>query len=212
MTRAELLSVQTGPVAPLGPQALPSGIVKRPRQGPVTVTALGLEGDAQADAAVHGGIDKAVYAYSASHFPAWSARFPHLTFTGGAMGENLTIAGLAEKDICAGDLHRIGSALFQVCVPREPCFKFNLLHGDNGLMAHMNQTFQSGWYYRVLEPGALAAGDGLTLEGRPNPDFPFSRLVEIIYRRQGSRADLLRMSEMESLSAKWRQRAKAMLE
>ena len=205
-----LLSVQTGKVAPLGPEAVPSGIIKTARAGAVAVGPLGLDGDEQADLEVHGGPEKAVYAYAAAHFPDWAARFPHLAFAGGAMGENLTIAGLEEKDICVGDVHAIGTALLQVCQPRQPCFKFNLLHGDLVASA-MIKSFQSGWYYRVLAPGTLGAGDSVLLQARPNPDFPFPRLVEIVYRKRGERADLIRMAEMEGLAAQWRERAKLML-
>src|SRR5438046_10758 len=100
MTDALLLSIQTGRTAPLGPDQVPSAFVKAARDGAVAVTPLGLEGDEQADLTVHGGSDKAVYAYAAAHFPVWAKAFPHLRFTGGAMGENLTVAGLEEKDIC----------------------------------------------------------------------------------------------------------------
>ena len=128
------------------------------------------------------------------------------------MGENLTIAGLAETDICVGDVHAIGTALLQVCQPRQPCFKFNLLHHDDHLSSTMTRTFQSGWYYRVVQPGTLAAGDPVTLQARPNPDFPFARLVEIVYRKRSARPDLIRMAEMEGLAPQWRERAKAWLE
>jgi MOSC domain-containing protein YiiM len=205
-----LLSVQTGKVAPLGPEEVPSGIVKTARAGAVAVGPLGLDGDEQADLEVHGGPEKAVYAYAAVHFTDWAARFPHLAFAGGAMGENLTIAGLEEKDICVGDVHAIGTALLQVCQPRQPCFKFNLLH-DDLVSSAMVRNFQSGWYYRVLASGALSAGNAVILHARPNPDFPFSRLVEIVYRKRGARTDLIRMAEMEGLAAQWRERAKLML-
>jgi len=208
---ATLLSVQTGRIAPLGPEEIASGIVKKARAGAVTVGRLGLDGDEQADLEVHGGPEKAVYAYAAAHFPDWAARFPHLTFDNGAMGENLTIAGLEEQDICVGDVHAIGTALLQVCQPRQPCFKFNLLHHDAPVSAAMIKSRQSGWYYRVLAPGALSAGDAVTLHARPNPDFPFPRLVEIVYRKRGARDDLIRMSEMEGLASQWRERARMML-
>jgi MOSC domain-containing protein YiiM len=208
---ATLLSVQTGRVAALGPEEVPSGIVKHGRAGAIPVGPLGLEGDEQADLEVHGGPEKAVYAYAADHFASWMTRFPALAITNGAMGENLTIAGLMETDICVGDVHRIGTALLQVCQPRQPCFKFNLLHHDAPVSAAMIRSQQSGWYYRVLAPGTLAAGDTVILEQRPNPDFPFSRLVDIVYRKRGERADLIRMSEMEGLASQWRRRAQLML-
>src|SRR5580765_350121 len=125
MSDAHLLSVQTGRTAPLGPDGVPSAFVKIARQGAVAVTRLGLDGDEQADLTVHGGPEKAVYAYAAAHYPQWAAAFPQLEghFSAGAMGENLTVSGLAEDGICVGDVHQAGSALLQVCQPRQPCFK-----------------------------------------------------------------------------------------
>jgi MOSC domain-containing protein YiiM len=206
-----VLSVQTGRVAPLGPEVVASAIVKHSRTGAVALGPLGLEGDEQADLEVHGGPEKAVYAYAADHFPGWRTQFPDLAIANGAMGENLTIGALEEKDICVGDVHRIGTALLQVCQPRQPCFKFNLLHHDAPVSTAMIKSRQSGWYYRVLAPGVLGAGDAITLQARPNPDFPFPRLVDIVYRKRGERADLIRMAEMEGLASQWRERAKLML-
>ena len=205
-----ILPVQTGKVAPLGPDAAPSAIAKRARGGPVAVGPLGLEGDEQADLEAHGGTYKAVYGYAADHFPAWAERFPNIAFTNGAMGENLSITGMTEKDICVGDVHAIGSALLQVCQPRQPCFKLDLLHNDH-LSNRMIRNFQSGWYYKVVQPGALSAGDTVTLHARPNPDFPFTRLVEIVYRKRGAPADLIRMTELEGLAPQWRERARLWL-
>ena len=211
MPIATLLSVQTGRSAPLGPDGVPSAIVKTARTGGVAVGVLGLDGDEQADLAVHGGPEKAVYAYAASHFPDWAAKFPALNFTGGAMGENLTIAGMTEADICVGDVHAIGTALLQVCQPRQPCFKFSLRHGNNRLPKAMVKSGQSGWYYRVLQTGALAAGDNVMLHERPNPDFAFTRLVEIIYHAKATGEEIARMAEMPGLASQWRERARVWL-
>ena len=213
MSYALLLSVQTGRTAPLGPDSVPSAFVKTSRQGAVAVTRLGLEGDEQADLAVHGGFEKAVYAYSSVHYPQWAAEFPQLAdhFTGGAMGENLTVSGLEESRICVGDVHKIGSALLQVCQPRQPCFKFGLRHDNKYLPKAMVRNGFSGWYYRVLREGALQAGDALTLEARPNPDFPFTRLVEIVYRNRATADEIRRMAELEGLAGQWRSRARDML-
>ena len=121
---AAILSVHTGKVAPLGPDGEPSGFVKQRRDGAVAVGALGLDGDAQADLSVHGGPEKAVYAYAADH-PQHAA-----LFAPGVMGENLAIAGMTEADVCVGDIHRIGSVLLQACQPRQPCFKLGLRFDD----------------------------------------------------------------------------------
>ncbi len=213
MSDAFLLSVQTGRTAPLGPDDVPSAFVKTARQGPVAVMRLGLDGDEQADLSVHGGPEKAVYAYGAAHYPHWAGEFPDLAahFTGGAMGENLTVSGLQESDICVGDIHQAGSALLQVCQPRQPCFKFALRHNNKCLPKAMVRNGFSGWYYRVLRVGQLEAGDKLTLQDRPNPDFPFTRLVEIIYHGRATVDEIRRMTELEGLAGQWRNRAQGML-
>ena len=206
-----LLSVQTGRVAPLGPDQVPSGFVKTARQGSVAVGPLNLDGDEQADLTVHGSSEKAVYAYAAAHYPDWAAQFPALDFTGGAMGENLTVTGMTEADICVGDVHAIGTALLQVCQPRQPCFKFALRHNNSRLPKAMVKSGHSGWYYRVLQPGALQAGDAVILHDRPNPDFAFPRLVEIIYRSRATREEIARMADMTGLASQWRDQARAWL-
>jgi len=208
---ATLLSVQTGHAAPLGPDRVPSGFVKTARAGAVAVNPLGLDGDEQADLSVHGGPEKAVYAYAAAHFPDWTARFPGIGFTNGAMGENLTVSGMAESDICVGDVHAVGTALLQVCQPRQPCYKFSLRHNNNRLPKAMVKSGQSGWYYRVLRTGALQAGDGIVLQERPNPDFPFTRLVEIVYHGKATQAEIARLAQMPGLASQWRDHARALL-
>ena len=210
---AYLLSVQIGRIAPLGAEHVPSGFVKRVHEGEILVNSLNLEGDEQADLSVHGGEDKAVYAYAAAHYPDWAAQFPKLAghFTGGAMGENLTIAGMDEADICVGDVHRVGSTLLQACQPRQPCFKFALRHGEKLLPKAMVKNRRSGWYYRVLQTGSLKAGERVLLHDRPNPDFPFTRLVEIVYQGKASPNELARMAEMPGLASQWCAHARQLL-
>ena len=206
MTMGMLLSIQTGKVAPLGPEGVPSGIAKTTRSGPVSVQKLGLEGDEIADLSVHGGSDKAVYAYAAAHFPAWAKAFPALAdhFAAGSMGENLTMAGMEEGEICVGDIHAIGSALLQACQPRQPCFEFALRHGNKMLPKAMVQSGLSGWYYRVIRPGTITLGDAVSLQDRPHPDFAFTRLIAIIYHGGATQDELVRMAAMTGLAAQWR--------
>jgi MOSC domain-containing protein YiiM len=210
MSDAGILSVQTGRTAPLGPGEVPSAFVKTPRPGAVAVTRLGLEGDEQADLGVHGGPEKAVYGYAAARYPQWALEFPLLAqqFTPGAMGENLTISGLDEDAICVGDVHQAGSALLQVCQPRQPCYKFALRHGNKHLPKAMMRNGFSGWYYRVLRVGQLAAGDPVILYHRPNPDFAFARLIEIIYRGKATAEEIRRMAALEGLAGQWRDHAR----
>jgi MOSC domain-containing protein YiiM len=213
MKDAKLISVQTGKIAPLGPDHVPSGIVKSSRHDQVGVAQLGLEGDEIADLSVHGGPDKAVYAYAASRYPEWAAKFPELReiFHGGAMGENLTISGWDETDLCVGDVHAVGTALLQACQPRQPCFKFALLHHNVMMPKTMVKSGFSGWYYRVIRPGTFSAGDVVTLAERPHPDFSFARLVQIVYHGKATPDELVRMTRMQGLARQWRARARIQL-
>jgi MOSC domain-containing protein YiiM len=213
MTDAFLLSVQTGRAAPLGPEHVPSGFVKTPRSDAVSVRRLGLAGDEQADLSVHGGPEKAVYAYAQAHYPDWAAQFPELApdFHGGAMGENLTVIGMDEGAICVGDVHAVGSALLQVCQPRQPCFKLALRHANNKLAKAMVRSGHAGWYYRVIQEGALRTGDRIALRDRPNPEFPFTRLIEIVNHGRASPEELARMAEMPGLASQWRDTARQLL-
>jgi MOSC domain-containing protein YiiM len=213
MSQPQLKSVQTGGIAPLGPDLVPSGFVKQERSGKVAVTIQGLDGDRQADLIAHGGPEKAVYGYASSHYAAWAAEFPALasSFHNAAMGENLTISGMEESDICVGDVHAIGSALLQVCQPRQPCFKLALRHNEKRLPKAMVRSGRAGWYYRVLQEGMLSQGDAVVLQDRPHPDFAFNRLIEIVYHGRATRAELLRMAKMPELASQWREAALARL-
>ena len=210
MTAARVSSVQVGRIAPLGPDGVPSGFVKSPVNGPVAVTTLGLAGDEQADLDVHGGVEKAVYAYPAAHYPAWASEHPEhaALFVPGGVGENLTIDGLVEADLCVGDIHRIGTARLQVCQPRQPCFKFALRFDDKLLPKAMVRNGRAGWYYRVIEEGTLRAGDAIELVDRPNPGFAFERLVEIVNFRSASAEEFAAMAAMEGLAGNLRRWAR----
>jgi MOSC domain-containing protein YiiM len=207
-------SIHVGKIAPLGPDGVPSGFVKQSVRFAVKVAELGLVGDEQADLSVHGGTEKAVYAYSLSHYEAWRREYPQhsLILLPGAFGENLCVRGLQEADICVGDIHRIGTSTLQVCQPRQPCFKLALRFENKLLPKAMVRTGRAGWYYRVLEPGEMRAGDPLRLEHRPNPDFRFSRLVELISHGNPSQAELERLQDMPGLAIEWQERARNWLQ
>lgn len=197
-----VLSVQVGAVAPLGPQSVASGFIKRAVQGPVDVAHLGLKGDAQADLVLHGGPDKAVYGYAASHYAGWLADFPEheALLVPGAFGENLTIGGFVEDEICVGDVHRIGSAVLQVCQPRVPCYKFAIRFQDNRMPRALVRSGRSGWYYRVLQAGRIQAGDAIALADRPHPGFPFTRLIDIVNHGRASMEDVRELATMSGLA------------
>ena len=177
------------------------------------VEPLGLAGDAQADLAVHGGPEKAVYAYAVAHYAAWAEDYPQHRdqLVPGGFGENLTIEGLVERDLCVGDVHRVGSAVLQVCQPRQPCFKLALYFDDNKLPRAMVRNGRAGWYYRVLEPGEISAGEAVSLVERPHPAFRFDRLIEIVNFGNASEDECRAMADMTGLASRLRARAGAAL-
>jgi len=210
---AHIASLRVGRIAPLGPERVASAFIKSAVNGPVMASALGLDGDHQADLSVHGGPEKAVYAYSSTRYPDWATAFPDLAprFVAGAMGENLTVDGMAEHDLCVGDVHAIGGTLLQVCQPRQPCFKLALALDEPRLGKHMVRTGHSGWYYRVLREGPIAAGDELVLAERPNPGFGFPRLVTIVNRGGATVPELQDLAVMPGLASNIGRRAREAL-
>jgi MOSC domain-containing protein YiiM len=209
MNHPRLLSIHVGKVTPLGSEAVPSAFVKHAIIGPVTVTTLGLGGDEQADLRVHGGHDKAVYGYGSSHYAAWRQEYPQHSnlLVPGGLGENLAIENMTEADLCVGDVHSIGTTRLQVCQPRQPCFKFALRFNDEAMPRAMIRNGRSGWYYRVLTPGVISQGDQVVLLERPNPSFPFTRLVEFTIPGKATTADWERMRDIPGLAQNWQQRA-----
>ena len=167
-----LASVQVGQARKLkaGGRTVLSAIGKQDVSGSVPVMPLGLVGDEQADLTVHGGLEKAVYAYPAEHYAFWRQarqaagitaiddRLPH-----GSLGENLTLEGLLEADVWAGDVLRFTDCELQVRLPREPCGKLNIAMGYSGAVRAMAQSGFCGFYLSVLTPGSLKAGEAFTL-------------------------------------------------
>jgi MOSC domain-containing protein YiiM len=136
-----------------------SGIAKGPVQ-PGTVLWLSLHnlsGDGQADLSVHGGPDKAVYAYPSEHLPLWEEELGQ-TLGPAAFGENLSTRGAAEGDVCIGDRWRWDRALLEVCQPRWPCFKLALYRQRGDIQLRLKATGRTGWYLRVVEPGEVTVG------------------------------------------------------
>lgn len=167
-----LLSVQTGRAQPLqaGGRTVLSAIGKRPVHGPVAVAPLGLAGDEQADPDVHGGLDKAVYAYPSEHLPFWQAlrreRGASLfdeSLPPGFMGENLSLEGLLEHEVWIGDELHFPDCVLRVSAPREPCFKFTAVMGLPDAGRVMMERLCCGWYLRVAQPGSIAAGQAFRL-------------------------------------------------
>ncbi|UNK48457.1 MOSC domain-containing protein [Lysobacter sp. S4-A87] len=169
-----------------------SAIDKRPADGVVRIETLGLVGDEQGDLRVHGGPDKAVHHYPFDHYARWREDLGDLDLlkAAGAFGENLSSQGLTEDEVCLGDRFRIGTALLEVSQGRQPCWKLNDRFAVADLARRVQATGRTGWYYRVLEPGAVRAGDAMALEARPHPQWSLRRLGTLLFERQLDPAQL----------------------
>jgi len=176
---------------------------KTPIQGPVFVRTTNLDGDGQADLENHGGIDKAVLAYSADHYRKWrrELEMPEMPF--GAFGENLTIAGLSEESVCIGDIFGIGEARFEVSQPRQPCWKLARRWRMHELPAMVVRNGRSGWYLRVREPGRIEKQMPVTLFERPNPEWSVARANQIRHHRTQDVALTLQLAGVPRLADSW---------
>jgi MOSC domain-containing protein YiiM len=180
-----------------------TGFFKTPIEGSVFVGRTNLVGDGQADLKNHGGVDKAVLAYSAEHYPKWreDLHIPDLPF--GAFGENLTIVGLTEESVCIGDIVRIGEVIFEVSQPRQPCWKLARRWRRHELTGLVVRNGRSGWYLRVLEEGWIAAKTPIELIERPNPAWTIARANQILHHRRTDLALTLELAEVPRLADSW---------
>lgn len=206
-----LISVQVGIPRSLGtagaadPMDRPwtSGFFKEPVSGPVMVRRLGLSGDGVADRVNHGGPDKAVLAYSADHYPGWAAELGVGPLPFGAFGENLSVGGLTEADVCVGDVWACGGAQFEVSQPRQPCWKLARRWRVKDLPARVMDSGRSGWYLRVLAEGEVEAGQPFALRQRPNPDWSIQRANRVMYFAKGDPAQSDALAQVPGLSVSW---------
>lgn len=206
--------IRIGAVQAYGPNGEPSAIDKQLASGPVRLTEYGFSGDQQGDRRHHGGLDKAVHHYAAEHYAEWQRALPQLPaerFAPGGFGENISTQGLTEQTVCVGDVFRLGGALVQVTQARQPCWKLNLRFGDAGMARRVQTSGLTGWYYRVLQPGEVVAGDALTLLERPYPDWPLARLLHHLYLDPLNREALAAMAAIPVLPPSWRQLAEKRL-
>jgi MOSC domain-containing protein YiiM len=140
-------------------RTLRSSIFKRPVNGPVALGKTNLEGDGQANLKVHGGVHKAVYAYSHDHYAWWSETLGRNDLSFGQFGENLTISGLDEDEIAIGDRLLVGTALTAVTGPRIPCAMLGVKFNDKMMLRKFTEAARPGFYLRVIETGVVEAGD-----------------------------------------------------
>ena len=163
-----------------GGRPIMSAIGKIPVAHPVKVAGVNVEGDEQADRRVHGGPDKAVYAYAAEDTAWWSARLARPDLGPGAFGENLTLEGIDVTGALIGERWRIGTVELEVCQPRQPCFKLGLRFGDPQMVRLFEHAGRPGAYLRILAERVLEPGDQVDITHRPSHGVTIGLVAEWI--------------------------------
>src|SRR5437660_6091656 len=181
-----------------------TGIFKEPVAGRVAIKRLNLEGDRQADLTVHGGPEKAIYAYPAEYYAFWRVQFPEMDLFWGMFGENLTITGLLDETVHIGDRFQVGSAHLMVTQPRLPCYKLGLKFGRDDILKRFLQSRLTGFYFAVLKEGEVAAGDPIRLLQRDEHQVKVADITRL-YRQHKHNLDLLRrVVTAKALPVSWR--------
>lgn len=192
-------------------RSISTGIFKSPVEGPRKVGRSGIDGDGQADLTVHGGVDKAVYAFPVEHYDFYRNRLGGEPYPPGQFGENLTISGLSEAIVRIGDRYRVGDVLFEVSQPRAPCFKFAIKMGSRDAIELCLITGRTGFYLRVLEEGMIESGAQIVFE-QANPTAPTVQEVHrLCYLDTKNVTILSRAARCEALSQGLRDAFKARL-
>ena len=160
-----LISLFIGTIAPLPESGRPTGMFKHPVGAPLHLGSTGFAGDQQADRRVPGGPEKAVHLYPATHYARLAQQFPAAAgqLQPGSMGENISSPTLDETQVRIGDIFQLGDARLQLCQPRSPCWKIDDRFGVDGMAAFIAERQLTGWYFRVLQPGAVAPDATLDL-------------------------------------------------
>lgn len=199
-----------GVAMPFGNRGLPSAIAKKPIEGPWHIGKHGLCGDIQGDPVHHGGPEKALHHYPRDHYETWLRETPELQAALAAppaFGENISTLGMTEETVCVGDVFRAGSVVLQVAQGRQPCWKLNTRFGRADMAMRVQSTGRTGWYYRVLETGAIKPGDVLTLAERSQPTWPLSRILRLLYHRTLDLEELRALANVQELADGWRRLA-----
>lgn len=185
-----------------------SAIWKTPVEGRVRAFGVNLEGDDQADRTVHGGPDKAVYAYAIEDATWWENELGR-TLGFGSFGENLTTEGVDVTNATIGETWRIGTALFQVSEPRAPCWKLGHRMEDPGFIKRFTGAGRTGAYLRILEEGEIGAGDEILILDPPAHGVTIAEVFHIFAR---DRPGVARLLEAPELGRSWREWAKEQLD
>jgi MOSC domain-containing protein YiiM len=188
-----------------------TGVLKTPVEGAVLVRRLNLDGDGQGDLAGHGGEQRAVLVYQTDSYDHWRRYLGRDDLVPGHFGENFTVAGLGDDEVCVGDRYRIGGAEFEVTQPRVTCFRVGMRLGEpdmpNLLVAH----HRPGFYMRVLREGRVKAGDPIELTRRGSHELSIADVDALLYLPDRDIGQLRQAVDLPALSPGWQQSFRDML-
>jgi len=180
-----------------------TGIFKVPVDGPLHLGRINLEGDGQADLAVHGGPDRAAYVYSLDSYEWWARELGH-PMQPGDFGDNVTVTGFTDADVRVGDRIRLGEALVEPTSPREPCYKLGIRMADKRFVQRFRTADRMGFYVRVIEEGAVAAGDDVVLEAAADGQPTIAEIHRVYAHARGDVEALRLIAAAPGLSEEWR--------
>jgi len=203
---ARLLSVNVGlprDIAWRG-KTVHTAIWKQPAQGRSMVRRLNIDGDGQGDLAGHGGEQRAVFVYQMDSYRHWEAELGRSNFTFGQFGENFTVEGLVDSEVCIGDRYRIGRALFEVTQPRVTCYRVGIRMDEPRMAALLTSSGKPGFYFRVLEEGEVAAGDEIVRVADGPERMSVARINALLYLPVHSADELQGALRIPALSPGWR--------
>ena len=181
-----------------------TGIFKEPVNAPVMMRTLNLEGDQQADLTVHGGVNKAVYAYPSEHYGYWRTELPGVDLRWGMFGENFTTEGLLEEATYIGDRFGIGETEVMVTGPRMPCYKLGIKFGRPDIIKRFLASRRTGFYFAVVREGMVGAGDAIKLIGQEQQDISVADITRLYAFEKDDLKSLRRAIEVEALPENWR--------
>ncbi|MDF9528592.1 MOSC domain-containing protein [Bacillus cereus] len=186
-----------------GGKVIHTGINKKQVKEPVYLSFVKFNGDGQADLVHHGGVDKAVCVYTGDHYPYWEKEL-NQDLVYGAFGENITVSGMREEDVCIGDTFELGEAIVQVTQPRQPCFKLAKRYNIPKLPLYFQETGYTGFYFRVLKEGWVSSVDTLkSLQSDPK-GVSIAFANRIMHKEKQNIEGVKRILEVNALSSSWR--------
>src|SRR3954470_13062832 len=189
-----------------------TGVFKDPVTGPRRVRKLNVDGDGQGDLAGHGGEQRAVFVYQLDSYRYWERELGRDDFVYGQFGENFTIEGPGDEEICIGDRYRIGSAVFEVTQPRVTCYRVGIRLNDARIPALLVSHRRPGFYFRVLQEGELCAGDPIVKLASGPEEMTVAEVDGLLYLPGHQRQQLLRALRIPALSPGWQASFQALLD